>query len=579
MSKIKKNTVIEGYKLVKSCGDGGNSSVWKAIGDNEQNNGEFAIKFLNEDANSKTVERFKNEIEIMKILEHENVAKIVHFGVHQSRHYHITKFHSKTFRDVIRDEICHNTLLDFIIELCKGIQYIHSKGVFHRDLKPENILVNEKKLIITDFGISHNPATELTVASDRLANAFYASPQQLIKNGAKEVGHEDDLYALGKIINECFTKNRLDGKGYKKVQDVFPHLYKIDDIVDGLIRYNPNERITIEEVIFELTKVQEDFSEFESNITDYLCNIENEEDARKVAPTIFFAEHLFEKCDSQKLEEYNKNYNPHENITYSVSNFLFNICVQEMIHANCQGKFLSEGGNHKKHPYDSLDLKKKEHLNLYSNFREIIETYSTAETVYLEGQSLKYFTSCVDYHCEEIILSVKNGIKDAEENLKDAPIFWIIAYLKNTIKENSHIFKELKLHENLEVEISFSAKVFPDLYDFSANKKLYLEDTIGAEELLKNKFHATIRRLDNSRYSGTVILFQSDEYEKFECFFNKYRTENIPPKFVKKYGFFSFEEVDEILAKAEISGGYRKMNLNPWSLRQVNKLLMLPEYL
>ena len=45
--------------------------------------------------------------------------------------------------------------LDWLIQIAKGMRYLHQKGVIFRDLKPENVLIgNNGVLKITDFGIS-----------------------------------------------------------------------------------------------------------------------------------------------------------------------------------------------------------------------------------------------------------------------------------------------------------------------------------------------------------------------------------------------------------------------------------------
>ena len=50
------------------------------------------------------------------------------------------------------------TVLQLGINILRGLERIHLKGVVHRDLKPENILLGldeeYNKLYIVDFGIS-----------------------------------------------------------------------------------------------------------------------------------------------------------------------------------------------------------------------------------------------------------------------------------------------------------------------------------------------------------------------------------------------------------------------------------------
>lgn len=52
-----------------------------------------------------------------------------------------------------------NNALDIVIEILKGLKYIHEKGYIHRDIKPENILTKAgtgSTLLykIADFGFA-----------------------------------------------------------------------------------------------------------------------------------------------------------------------------------------------------------------------------------------------------------------------------------------------------------------------------------------------------------------------------------------------------------------------------------------
>jgi serine/threonine protein kinase len=45
-------------------------------------------------------------------------------------------------------------LITFMIDIAKGVMYMHKNKVIHRDIKAENVLLMRNKIKITDFGIS-----------------------------------------------------------------------------------------------------------------------------------------------------------------------------------------------------------------------------------------------------------------------------------------------------------------------------------------------------------------------------------------------------------------------------------------
>lgn len=92
-------------------------------------------------------------------------------------------------------------------------------------MKPENILVDEDNtLLLTDFGIAHFENSIETSHREWLGNRRYAAPEQLATD---EVTTACDIYALGRIINELFTKQNPSGEAFLTVADKNPLLMKV----------------------------------------------------------------------------------------------------------------------------------------------------------------------------------------------------------------------------------------------------------------------------------------------------------------------------------------------------------------
>jgi serine/threonine-protein kinase len=96
-------------------------------------------------------------------------------------------------------------VLQIILQVCRGLSYMHNKDIIHRDLKPANILLSRSgKVKISDFGLARQLASEtkLTKSGELLGTAFYLSPEQL---KGKEATEQSDIYSLGIVLYELLT--------------------------------------------------------------------------------------------------------------------------------------------------------------------------------------------------------------------------------------------------------------------------------------------------------------------------------------------------------------------------------------
>lgn len=450
---LKKNDMIvldeKHYFLKEKIGEGGAGIVWKAVNDH----GKYAIKFLNKEKIPTTkLKRSEHEILFCKKFQHKNIVHIIAEGNHEKYRCYAMPFYPKTLRHVIQMEKDTIILIRYILEICKAIQYIHANEIIHRDIKPENILVNDKDLVLADFGISHFKDYSITKKGDLLANRNYSAPEQKIKNNTLKVGKEADIYALGLIINELFTKQSPSGSKFELIADSHPLFHELDDVVEGMIRQEPAQRIPIESVQAQIKfihqKINQDIADIKKDLKTYdLPHIKiNSKTLKKIydqaSRDILFGKYLFKTHSYQDIQKYNRNW--HMNIGYKVSYFLFNLYIQEKILSICQAKFDYEsnafGENSWSTPLNLND--NKEHQELYKQLVKILEKYNLKNIGHrlfdLSGEILNFFSSCTDYHCQEILNQIKTIEKNAVYSLSSAPIIYIIDSLKGSIHQNMH---------------------------------------------------------------------------------------------------------------------------------------------
>lgn len=248
---------LEEYTIIEHIANGGNSEVYKV----QDLDGQFyALKLLNGNLSKEKIKRFKNEMNFCIKSDNKNIIKIIDNGITEDKKqlFYVMPLYSKTLRDFINEEHSGEEIISMFMKILNGIKFFHNKNVIHRDIKPENILLDsEVNPIITDFGIAHFSEDDLitqieTKLGSKMANFQYASPEQREKNS--NITRKADIYALGLIFNEMFTKKVIFGSSYKKIADMDENYKFLDHIIEKMTQQDPNNRYKdIEEIEFNIT--------------------------------------------------------------------------------------------------------------------------------------------------------------------------------------------------------------------------------------------------------------------------------------------------------------------------------------
>jgi len=247
------------YSVSELIGEGGAGLVYEVTNTAGES---LALKCLApERVTAERLKRFKNEITFCQKQDHPNIIKVVDTGSTQIKNvkcpFYVMRRYRGTLRTRIRD-VKPDDALRVFSQILDGVEAAHLANVWHRDLKPENILWNESNetLVIADFGIAHFEEEEIytaveTKAAARMANFLYSAPEQRVRGAA--VDRRADIFSLGLLLNELFTKEVPQGSGFTRISSTHAAFGYIDDLVDSMIQQNPNNRPpTIEAIKKEL---------------------------------------------------------------------------------------------------------------------------------------------------------------------------------------------------------------------------------------------------------------------------------------------------------------------------------------
>jgi serine/threonine protein kinase len=167
-----------------------------------------AIKLLSEELqeNVEAQEIFMTEARQLATLAHPNLVGVHDIGVQDQRVFMVLEY----VQGENLESLAHRfkglppaLAVPMMIQLARGVAYLHTQGVIHRDLKPGNVILqSDGTLKLIDFGLARR-LEDLAVRTTRVRGTpAYMAPEQ-IQGGA--LTPASDVYQLGATFFELLA--------------------------------------------------------------------------------------------------------------------------------------------------------------------------------------------------------------------------------------------------------------------------------------------------------------------------------------------------------------------------------------
>lgn len=172
---------------------------------------EVAVKTLKADASAAVRKALLREARITGSLEHPGVIPVHALGADEAgRPTLVMKRVSGTdLATQLGGKPCSGeqlmTTIDVLVQVCRTLEFAHSRGVIHRDVKPDNIMVGAfGEVYVLDWGIA--TTTEDAGRGPLVGTPVYMAPEMA---RGDRVDARTDVYLLGATLHEILTGRPL----------------------------------------------------------------------------------------------------------------------------------------------------------------------------------------------------------------------------------------------------------------------------------------------------------------------------------------------------------------------------------
>jgi len=226
--KISNGDVKNHYEILKKLGEGSYGKTYKA---KNRESGDIRAMKQMEKSKIPDLNVFKNEINIMSILDHPNIIKLYEVFEDEKYFYLIIEFCEggellQRFRErnLKGKPYKEKEIAEIFKQIVGAVSYCHEKNVVHRDLKLENIMFVSKSenspIKLIDFGVSKILEKKENKKFQRLKSktgtVYYMSPE-ILKGSYTELC---DIWACGVILYiMVFGFPPFDGKNDKEIYE------------------------------------------------------------------------------------------------------------------------------------------------------------------------------------------------------------------------------------------------------------------------------------------------------------------------------------------------------------------------
>uniref|UniRef100_A0A673JI83 dual-specificity kinase n=1 Tax=Sinocyclocheilus rhinocerous TaxID=307959 RepID=A0A673JI83_9TELE len=217
------------------------------------------------------------EVQLMNRLRHPNILRFVGVCVHEGHLHALTEYiNGGNLEQLLNSDVflSWSERINLSLDIARGLEYLHSKGIFHRDLTSKNCLVRwenrQCSAVVGDFGLAEK-IPDHSEEAEKPSLAVVGSPYWMAPEVLRGERYNEkvDVFAYGIILCEIIGRIQadpdflprtedfgLDVEAFRQmVGDCPPHFFNLTVICCSM---NPDSRPSFTDVVAELEKIVSD---------------------------------------------------------------------------------------------------------------------------------------------------------------------------------------------------------------------------------------------------------------------------------------------------------------------------------
>jgi serine/threonine protein kinase/tetratricopeptide (TPR) repeat protein len=264
---------VSHYQILEEIGAGGMGVVYRA--QDTRLKRFVALKFLPPELtrDEAAKKRLLREAQAVSTLQHHNICTIHEIDETDDGRMFICMdyYEGETLKTRLeRGPLAVEEAVDVMMQVARGLEDAHRRGIVHRDIKPANVMVTKQGVAkILDFGLAKLAGqTKVTMTGSTMGTVAYMSPEQV---RGEELDPRSDIFSLGVMLYELLTGTNPFAADHApaimyKILNVAPpslrnagvkHAARIDSLAVKMLAKEPGERYaSAHEVIAELSALR-----------------------------------------------------------------------------------------------------------------------------------------------------------------------------------------------------------------------------------------------------------------------------------------------------------------------------------